>query len=70
MTKVSEHMTSSKSFIYLFFFFFFSACPFLPLDLTSSTSTTKSMEEKKEEKPEEQLTEPESAFPEALLEFQ
>ncbi|XP_074906265.1 coiled-coil domain-containing protein 83 [Buteo buteo] len=28
------------------------------------------MEEKKEEKPEEQLTEPESAFPEALLEFQ
>lgn len=29
------------------------------------------MEEKmKEKKPEEQLTEPESAFPEALLEFQ
>ncbi|KAM6341543.1 coiled-coil domain-containing protein 83 [Podargus strigoides] len=27
------------------------------------------MEEKKEQKPEEQLTEPESAFPEALLEF-
>jgi len=46
----------------------FLLCPLLTLDLISSRSTSKSMEEKKV-KPDEQSAE-ESAFQEALLEFQ